>query len=63
MLQRNDDGKFSSLKFAEKNQLAKQKRQEKEVEDQKKKIFCLIKADALNAYKNMKVSEALAIRK
>ena len=63
MLQRNDEGKFSSLKFAEKNQLAKQKRQEKEVEDQKKKIFCLIKADALNAYKNMKVSEALAIRK
>ena len=41
----------------------KQKREQEEVERQKYKIFCLIKSDALQAYKNMKTNEANAIRR
>ena len=59
---RRDEAKFSNLTFDEKKQLAKQKREIKEIEDQKKRMFCLVKSDALNAYKNMKVSEAMEIK-
>ena len=62
LVNRNED-KFSNLTFAEKNQLVKQKREIQYIENQKKKIFCLIKSDALHAYKNMKVNEALAIKR